>query len=199
MAAVLTRIDPSASMMILALVSGLLIHHASQNAVAVDSGSSCNSDSAKWPGPPPFRECRLQYYVQVVVGDVSLNQNLLPPLNQSYSGPFGHAELFAFNATEKPEQASTRIGFVRGFTIDSAYKASDIVDLIEVELISYDDGKYKGTIQIQGEIRAISPNEVAIVGGTGSFRGARGFGFIERVLFDGPYRRFHHDLHFIYN
>ncbi|KAH7441752.1 hypothetical protein KP509_03G052900 [Ceratopteris richardii] len=179
MAAVLTRIDPSASMMILALVSGLLIHHASQNAVAVDSGSSCNSDSAKWPGPPPFRECRLQYYVQVVVGDVSLNQNLLPPLNQSYSGPFGHAELFAFNATDKPEQASTRIGFV--------------------ELISYDDGKYKGTIQIQGEIRAISPNEVAIVGGTGSFRGARGFGFIERVLFDGPYRRFHLDLHFIYN
>ncbi|KAH7441747.1 hypothetical protein KP509_03G052400 [Ceratopteris richardii] len=166
--------------------------------MAVVSGSSCNRVAAKLPGPPPFRKCRLQYYVQVLVGDVSLNQNLLPPLIQSYSGPFGHAELFAFNATEGPEQASTRIGYARGFTIDSAYKASDIIDLIEVELISYDDGKYKGTIQIQGEIRAISPNEVAIVGGTGSFQGARGFGFIERVLLDGPYRRFHHDLHFIY-
>ncbi|KAH7441749.1 hypothetical protein KP509_03G052600 [Ceratopteris richardii] len=166
--------------------------------MAVVSGNSCNRVAAKLPGPPPFCKCRLQYYVQVLVGDVSLNQNLLPRLNQSYSGPFGHAELFAFNATEGPEQAFTRIGYARGFTIDSAYKASDIIDLIEVELISYDDGKYKGTIQIQGEIRAISPNEVAIVGGTGSLRGARGFGFIERVLLDGSYGRFHHDLHFIY-
>ncbi|KAH7441750.1 hypothetical protein KP509_03G052700 [Ceratopteris richardii] len=199
MAAVPSMIDRSATRVILTLVSGLLIHYASKNAIAVDSGTSCHSVPAKWLGPAPFRGCRLQYYVQVLVGDVSLDQKLLPPLNQSYSGPFGHAELFALNATEGPEQASRRIGFVRGFTINSAYKASDIVDLIEVELISYDDGTYKGTIQIQGEIRAISPNEVAIVGGTGSFRGARGFGFIEPVLLDGPYHRFHHDLHFIYN
>ncbi|KAH7441744.1 hypothetical protein KP509_03G052200 [Ceratopteris richardii] len=188
----------TANMRIVALVLGLLIHRASQTAVAEGSGSSCNIDAATWPGPPPFRECRLQYYVQVFVGDPSLNQNLLPPLNESFSGSFGHGELFAFNATEGPEQTSSRVGSVRGFTIDSAYKASDIIDLIEVELISYDDGNYKGTIQIQGEIRAISPNEVAIVGGTGSFRGARGFGLIERVLLDGPYRRFHHDLHFVY-
>ncbi|KAH7441743.1 hypothetical protein KP509_03G052000 [Ceratopteris richardii] len=127
-----------------------------------------------WPSTIP----RMQYYVQVFVGDRSLNQNLLPPLNESFSGSFGHGELFAFNATEGPEQTSSRVG--------------------SVELISYDDGNYKGTIQIQGEIRAISPNEVAIVGGTGSFRGARGFGVIERVLLDGPYRRFHHDLHFVY-
>ncbi|KAH7441746.1 hypothetical protein KP509_03G052300 [Ceratopteris richardii] len=180
----------TANMMIVALVFGLLIHRASQTAVAAGSGSSCNINAATSPGPPPFRECRLQYYVQVFVGD--------PSLNQSFSGSFGHGELFAFNATEGPEQTSSRVGSVRGLTIDSAYKASDIIDLIEIELISYDEENYKGTIQIQGEIRAISPNEVAIVGGTGSFRGARGFGLIERVLLDGPYRRFHHDLHFVY-
>ncbi|MCO5607150.1 hypothetical protein L7F22_061343 [Adiantum nelumboides] len=168
---------------------------------AADGGSSCNAEAANVAGPPAFRECRLQYYVQVLVGDPSLHQNLLPPLNTSYSGPFGHAELFAFNATAGPERDSASVGTVRGYTIDSAYRVSDTIDLIEVELISYNDGVYKGTIQIQGEIVATpgpAGNEVAIVGGTGSFRGARGFGLIARVFIDGPYRRFHHDLHFLY-
>ncbi|MCO5561481.1 hypothetical protein L7F22_015102 [Adiantum nelumboides] len=156
---------------------------------AADGGSSSNAEAANVEGPPTFRECRLQYYVQVLVGDVSLNQNLLPPLNTSYSGPFGHVELFAFNATAGPERGSASVGTVRGYTIDFAYRASDTIDLIEVELISYNDGVYKGTIQIQGEIVATpgpAGNEVAIVGGTGSFRGARGFGLIARVFIDGP-------------
>lgn len=182
-------------MLVLALLGmAMLVGTGAANA------GECKAEAGRVAGPPAYRECTLQYYVQVLVGDVSLNQNLFPPLNTSYSGPFGHGELFAFNVTKGPERESELVGYARGFTIDSAYKASQVIDLIEVEFVSYNDGVYKGTIQIQAEI-VITPdatNEVAIVGGTGSFRGARGFGFVSRLLLDGNYRLFRHQLHFIF-
>ncbi|KAH7292235.1 hypothetical protein KP509_29G058300 [Ceratopteris richardii] len=191
MAALLWKINREAAATILTFAMAVAFERIFQTAEAVP----CRMEETQIPGPPPFPECRLQYYVEVMIGEVS--QSLLPPINESQTGPFGHANLFAFNATAGPQTAPTRIGSVRGFTLNSANRPSEMIDLIEVELISYDDGVYRGTIQIQGEIRSIPANEIAIVGGTGSFRGVRGYGFVQQVLLQDRYRRYHHDLHFI--
>lgn len=157
---------------------------------------SCVPIEEAGSAPPAYEACRLEYYLHVEVGDAGLNQNFLPALNESYTGSFGHGEIFAFNITKGAEPDSTALGTVRGYTLQSAYRAGES-NLIEIEFVVYDDGVYKGTIHIQGQILP-SPNEVAITGGTGSFRGARGYGFIVHQFVDGNYRLFRHDLRFLH-
>ncbi|MCO5571411.1 hypothetical protein L7F22_025151 [Adiantum nelumboides] len=135
----------------------------------------------------------LEYYVQVGLGLPDL-QELIPAINTTYSNNFGSTQLFAFNVTEGADPSSTQLGFVRGYTVESSYTTAGVG--VEVEILSYNDGTLNGTVSIQALI-SNGPNEIAIVGGTGDFRGVRGYGLVNFVNMTDNIVLFHHELHFL--
>lgn len=135
----------------------------------------------------------LEYFVHVRLGDVDLG-TLLSPIDPKLTNSFGSTQLFAFNVTQGPDPLSTQLGFVRGYNVQASYDSTPIG--VEVENVSYDDGSLKGTIQLQGLIAA-GTNEIAVVGGTGDFRGARGYGIVTQVSSSGNAVLYHHELHFL--
>ncbi|KAH7290037.1 hypothetical protein KP509_30G029700 [Ceratopteris richardii] len=141
-----------------------------------------------------FTKSKLSYYVQVLRGDPSLGI-LLQPINASFSNAMGYTTIFNLNVTEAQSNTSTAVGFARGYTISTGYKVNEYSGF-ESEIISYDDGTYKGTIHFQAMLDGSSA-EVAVLGGTGSFRGVRGWGTVTQVLLNPPYVVFYHQLHFM--
>lgn len=135
----------------------------------------------------------LEYYVQVLIGGVDIGV-LISAIDPNTTGTFGYTELFAFNITEEADATSTQLGYVRGFNIQASYDST--VYGVEVETVSYADDSLNGTIQIQGLIIA-GTNEVAIVGGTGDFRGARGYGIVTLVNATDDLVLYHHELNFL--
>ena len=144
----------------------------------------------------------IEYYVQVELGASDFGIDL-PGLNHTSrpsNAQFGEIDVFNLNITDGIDRTTSQnVGSVRGFTIQSSYLpgASASRD-VEVEVLTYDDGNgLKGTIMLQGIIEN-APNEIAIVGGTGSFRGVRGYAFIDIVVNNTlPYLVYHHSLFFM--
>ncbi|MCO5554351.1 hypothetical protein L7F22_007880 [Adiantum nelumboides] len=137
---------------------------------------------------------QLQYYVQVGLGPRPDVGTLIAPIDRTgSSGTFGETQLFAFNVTQGEDWASKLLGSLRGYSIQT----SSTADLhgVEVEVLAYDDGSFKGTISLQGLIN-IGTNEIAIIGGTVDFRGARGYGIITFVNSTATLALFHHHLFF---
>jgi hypothetical protein len=126
----------------------------------------------------------------------------LGPLNGSRSGAFGEVDVFDLNITDGADASSSRcLGSVRGFTVQTSYdpaSGSASSRDVEVELVTYDDGMgLNGTVSMQGLILN-APNEIAIVGGTGSFRGVRGYALIDLVNNRHlPRLVYHHTLFFL--
>ncbi|KAH7427426.1 hypothetical protein KP509_10G043900 [Ceratopteris richardii] len=141
--------------------------------------------------PLLFMSHNFTYYVQVEMGAPGLDI-AAPPINPGISANFGQLTMFAFNATEGQSRMSKPLGFVRGYTVETSYVSGDM-QLLEVEFLEYNDGRYNGTIQYQG---AVTPEgtELAIVGGSGSFRGVRGYLVVTFSSSDPPFSTFRHDV-----
>jgi hypothetical protein len=148
---------------------------------------------------PPYKLFVLHYYVHIQIGGVNANPDFLPALNASYSARFGSAVLYALNATEGLEPTSKKLGFSRGYTIETSYLAN-VSRGLETVVIEYDDGTgaRNGTFVLTGLVGTSGANEVAITGGTGTFRGADGYALIsfQRVAPNNIYT-FRHESHFL--
>ncbi|KAH7331324.1 hypothetical protein KP509_20G026900 [Ceratopteris richardii] len=145
--------------------------------------------------PRPFRFHRLQYYVQLDVRSPGISTRFIPPINTTRSANFGAATLFALNVTKDVEPTSQQLGAVRGYTVETSYLGFPDSALLEVALVEYDDGIYQGTLQLQG-LAQQQLTELAIEGGSGSFRGARGYLVVTLVVDQLPTRTFRHDVTF---
>ncbi|KAH7331327.1 hypothetical protein KP509_20G027200 [Ceratopteris richardii] len=162
---------------------------------AVLSGLSTNVVTAE-SNPPPFKESHLEYYAQLDVRLPGISTAFLPPINTTLSANFGAGTLFASNITEGVAATSKLLGSVRGYTVETSYLGSPDSWLLEVAFVEYDDGYYNGTLQLQGLVQQ-SLTELAITGGSGSFRGAKGYLVVTLVVDSLPTRTFRHDLTFL--
>ena len=142
------------------------------------TSSSSTSNSAGTTSSPTSSSglggTTLQYYVHVQPGAANL-AGLLPPVNSSKSASFGTMQLFAFNVTDGEDmESSTAVGVMRGYTLQSGYVSGQSF-LVEVEVLQYTNPEtgVNGTLSIQG-IVLNAPSTLAVVGGTGHFKGARG-------------------------
>ncbi|MCO5555894.1 hypothetical protein L7F22_009438 [Adiantum nelumboides] len=135
----------------------------------------------------------LEYYVQVGFTLPTLG-TLIPAIDSSSGSTFGQTQLFAFNATQGADPTSRLLGSMRGYTV----QASSTVDFhgVEVEVLTYDDGSLNGTISLQGLINA-GTKEIAIVGGSGDFRGARGYAIITFLNSTATLALYKHQLFFL--
>ena len=136
------------------------------------------------------RNASLEYYVQVVVGTPYTGE-VVPALDTNTTYSFGSIEVFDFNITAGTSNVSESLGHVRGYTVQVSYTSTS--HEVEVEVVSYDDGAgTNGTLSLQGLVN-VSTNEIAIAGGSGSFRGARGYVIITMI---NP-NVYHHAVYFL--
>ena len=143
------------------------------------SGSSSSSTTSNSAGTNSVTSSSglggttFQYYVHVQPGAANL-AGLLPPANSSKSASFGTMQLFAFNVTDMESSAAAVVGVMRGYTLQTGYVSGQSF-LVEVEVLQYSNPEtgVNGTLSIQG-IVLNAPSTLAVVGGTGHFKGARG-------------------------
>ncbi|MCO5611129.1 hypothetical protein L7F22_065379 [Adiantum nelumboides] len=135
----------------------------------------------------------LEYYVQVGFSLPSLS-TLIPAIDSSSDSTFGKTQLFAFNVTQGADPTSCLLGSMRGYIV----QASSTADFhgVEVEVLTYDDGSLNGTISLQGLINA-GTNEIAIVGGSGDFCGARDYAVITFLDSTAALSLYKHQLFFL--
>ena len=175
------------------LLSSALVYIIACGAAILSCAAQAREVSEKTPTPS------LQYYVQVELGAPDFQVGL-PALNQTSSAQLGQINVFDLNVTEGFDRFTSQcLGSVRGYTVETSYvSGEDASRAVEVELLTYNDGRgVEGTISMQGVIKD-TPNEIAIVGGTGSFRGVRGYAAIDIAINDTlPYLVYHHSLYFL--
>ncbi|MCO5557650.1 hypothetical protein L7F22_011218 [Adiantum nelumboides] len=136
----------------------------------------------------------LEYYVQVGLGPPGLGTLIAPIDSTGSTGTFGRTQLFAFNVTKGVDAAFTLLGSMRGYAVQAS--ATTDFHAVEVEVLTYHDGSLNGTISLQGLINA-GTNEIAIVGGTGDFPGACGYGIITFLNSTATLALYHHQLFFL--
>ncbi|KAH7427403.1 hypothetical protein KP509_10G043000 [Ceratopteris richardii] len=141
---------------------------------------------------PSFKEHQFSYYVQLQTGGAPNLGILRPPINTTISANFGSSTIFAFNVTESELRTSKSLGLIRGYTVETSYVSGDM-RLLEVEFLQYDDGRYKGTVQYQGAVTSTG-TELAIVGGSCSFRGVRGYVVVNFISSVPPFSTYRHDV-----
>ncbi|KAH7331320.1 hypothetical protein KP509_20G026600 [Ceratopteris richardii] len=146
--------------------------------------------------PRPFKKHHLHYYVQLDTRSPGISLKFIPPINTTLSANFGAGTLFALNVTKDVEPTSKRLGTVRGYTVETSYLGFPDSALLEVAMVEYDDGKYSGTLQLQG-LASQQLTELAVQGGSGSFRGLHGYLVVTLVVDHLPTRTFRHDVTFL--
>ena len=156
--------------------------------------------SAEARRSPPYKPFVLKYFVHIEVnGALGATDAFLPALNSSFSADFGAASLFALNVTEAVSPTSRQLGYSRGYAIETSY-LTGVSRGIETVVLEYaDGGQHNGTFVITGAVGTSGTNEVAIVGGTGTFRGANGYTLISfaGMLNNGTLFTFAHEAHFL--
>ncbi|BBN08806.1 protein MpDIR23 [Marchantia polymorpha subsp. ruderalis] len=86
---------------------------------------------------------------------------------------FGSTLIYDNDVTEGPELTSRHIGRRQGMAVMDNFAGQNYYLLFTVIFEQHD--KYQGTLQVQGTEIGHGPREISIVGGTGDFRGARGY------------------------
>lgn len=92
---------------------------------------------------------------------------------------------------------STQLGTIRGLEVyDSMNPAYQTI--LVLNTVTYNDGVYNGTVSLHGQGNIVDTNyEITVVGGTGSFRGVRGYAAITNLRTPGSDHTFEHVLHFL--
>ncbi|BBN15872.1 protein MpDIR30 [Marchantia polymorpha subsp. ruderalis] len=86
---------------------------------------------------------------------------------------FGSTLIYDNDVTEGPDLASKLIGRREGMAIMDNFAGENFYLLFTV--IFEHHPKYQGTLQVQGTEIGHGDREISVVGGTGDFRGARGY------------------------
>jgi hypothetical protein len=86
---------------------------------------------------------------------------------------FGSTLVFDNDVTEGPSRDSKLVGRRQGVAIKDNFDATNFYLLFTVILQNH--YKYKGTLQVGGTEIGDGDREISILGGTGDFRGARGY------------------------
>ncbi|KAG6551998.1 hypothetical protein Mapa_006304 [Marchantia paleacea] len=86
---------------------------------------------------------------------------------------FGSTLIYDNDVTEGPELSSKLIGRREGMAIMDNFAGENFYLLFTV--IFEHHQKYHGTLQVQGTEIGHGDREISVVGGTGDFRGARGY------------------------
>ncbi|KAH6556213.1 hypothetical protein KP509_1Z197100 [Ceratopteris richardii] len=97
----------------------------------------------------------------------------LPP-NISFPNPYtlGVMNTFEDPITSGPSNTSAPLGKAQGFYLLNSFNK---YTLFHVFTANITEGDYKGTIAIFGQVREVDPiRYLTVIGGTGSFLGARG-------------------------
>mgnify|MGYP000320673129 CR=1 FL=1 len=142
----------------------------------------------------------LNYYVHIEVnGALGPTDKFLPPLNSSFSTNFGSGSLFVLNVIEGLSPTSKQLGYSRGYAIETSYLVS-LSRGVETVMLEYvDGGNHNGTFVITGVMGTSETNEVAIMRGTRTFRGANNYLLISfaQLLNNGTLFTFAHEAHFL--
>lgn len=86
---------------------------------------------------------------------------------------FGSTLVFDNDVTEGPSPSSKHVGRRQGVAVKDNHSNTNFYLLFTI--IFEDHDRYTGTLQVAGTEIGSGDREISIVGGTGDFRGARGY------------------------
>ncbi|KAI5055728.1 hypothetical protein GOP47_0029249 [Adiantum capillus-veneris] len=136
---------------------------------------SCYADSAE------AQPKQLVFYIHILPGVTNT-----AILNATSGNPrFGPLAAFDLPVTAEPSESSESLGVLRGLGIvfNGTVDSTPILEQL-LSTLFYDDGDSSGTLALHGLIDSSFsglPVELAVVGGTGTFRFANGYATIAFV------------------
>ncbi|KAL5078155.1 hypothetical protein RYX36_017139 [Vicia faba] len=124
------------------------------------------------------------YFHDTLDGEKQTTLKIINPPNESSHGDFGSTFIIDNPLTEEQDINSKLIGRAQG-TYALASKQGDLALKMDVNFV-FIEGSYKGsTLSLLGRNVIVDEvREMAIVGGTGAFRFARGYALAKTVLYD---------------
>lgn len=134
----------------------------------------------------------LKYYVHALDGSGPTIVKAVDPAPST----FGQLCVFAYQLNQGRAANSTHLGYIRGLEV---YNSQDPTaeTILLLNTVTYSDGTYNGTISLHGQATLSETNyELTIVGGTGDFRGVRGYAEIVNLRTPGSDHVFEHVIHF---
>ncbi|XP_030544365.1 dirigent protein 1-like [Rhodamnia argentea] len=148
--------------------------------LAISASSEANFDFNQ-----KLKETKLVFYM--FDWETGLNITTVPvagiPGNRWWILGFGTVFAIDDKLTESYDRNSNEVGRARGAYVNSAVDGSDLHLLMSVV---FTNQEFNGsTLEIQGSDRFYNKyREVSVVSGTGKFRFARGYAFLETLLLD---------------
>ncbi|KAL3613969.1 hypothetical protein CASFOL_042043 [Castilleja foliolosa] len=128
---------------------------------------------------------KLHFYVQDVLGGDSPTVYEVARASITSDSPssFGQVRVLDDLLTTKPDKNSTRIGRIQGLITSADLETTALAMNLNFVFTS---GEYDGsTISILGRNQIMNPErELAVVGGTGTFRFARGYAITRLYSYD---------------
>ncbi|KAI5082841.1 hypothetical protein GOP47_0002584 [Adiantum capillus-veneris] len=106
------------------------------------------------------------------------------PPNVSFANPFwfGVQNTFEDPLTAGPANDSKSLGKAHGFYVLDSFKEFMLFHIFTANITS---GRHRGTLDIFGQVREVDPvRYLSVIGGTGSFLGARGLASCKLVQID---------------
>jgi hypothetical protein len=110
--------------------------------------------------------------------------------SSSSAGKFGTVVVMSDFVTKRPKtnesDADNTVGRAQGMYVNTNLVTGR--DFLMVFTVIFNDMEYRGsTLELQGTDRFVYPHrELAVVGGTGKFRFARGYAILTTELLSGP-------------
>ncbi|KAF5447974.1 hypothetical protein F2P56_033483 [Juglans regia] len=123
------------------------------------------------------------YWQDILGGRNPTAVQIVPPVNKSSSTFFGEINMIDDPLTLEPNLSSKLIGRAQGFY---ALASQEEVGLLMIMNFAFIEGKYNGsTITVLGRNAVFTKvREMAVIGGSGLFRFARGYAQAKTYKFD---------------